>query len=33
MTMLDLTPNYRLQATVGGLGDAGPTRWALAHRA
>ncbi len=25
--------NYRLQATVGGLGDAGPARWAFAPRA
>jgi len=26
-------PNNRLQATVGGLGGAGPARWAFAHRA
>jgi hypothetical protein len=26
-------PNNRLQATVGGLGGAGPPRWAFAHRA
>jgi hypothetical protein len=26
-------PNYRLQATVGGLGVAGPARWAFAPRA
>ena len=29
----DLPPNYRLQATVGGLGGAMPARWAFAHRA
>jgi hypothetical protein len=33
MTMLDLTPNYRLQATVGGVGGVGPGHWAFAHRA
>ena len=29
----DLPPNYRLQATVGGLGVDRPARWAFAHRA
>lgn len=33
MTMFDLTPNCRLQATVDGLGGVGPVRWAFAHRA
>lgn len=33
MTMFDLTFNYRLRATVGGLGGVGPVRWAFAHRA
>jgi len=26
-------PNNWLQATAGGLGDAGPACWAFAHRA
>jgi hypothetical protein len=26
-------PNNRLQATAGGLGGAGPARWAFARRA
>ena len=29
----DLPPNFRLQATVGGLGGAMPARWAYARRA
>jgi len=28
-----VSPNNRLQATVGVLGGAGPARWAFAHRA
>ena len=28
-----LPPNYRLQATVGGLGVDMPARWGFAHRA
>src|SRR5881296_746460 len=30
---LEAPPNSRLQATGGGLGGAGPARWACAHRA
>jgi len=30
---VECPPNNRLQATVGGLGGAGPARWAFAPRA